>query len=82
MYEGPRGRMPWGYEIVPPAPTVKRVVQLWRYLTPEDIIQPGDHYASSMTGQLYRCTPDMMGKKIPYLAMPHLRPSGTMEVTG
>jgi hypothetical protein len=43
-----------------------------------DIIQPGDHYSSSMCGGLYRCTHDMMGKKIPFMAMPHLRPSGTM----
>jgi hypothetical protein len=53
--------------------------QLWRILGEGDQIQPGDHYASSLTGGLSRCTPDMMGKQLPFMAMPHLRPSGVME---
>lgn len=51
-------------------------VQLWRMLEAGDVIQPGDHYASSLTGHVCRCTPDMMGKRLPYLHMPHLRPAG------
>lgn len=58
-----------------------RVVQLWRMLGPGDVIQPDDCYASSLCGKLFRCTPDMMGKRLPYLAMPHLRPAGTREET-
>jgi len=53
-----------------------RRVQLWQMLEAGDVIQPGDHYASSLTGQLCRCQPDQMGKKLPYMAMPHLRPAG------
>jgi len=53
-----------------------RTFQLWRMLGPGDVIQPDDHYASSLSGHLYRCTPDMMGKKLPYMHMPHLRPAG------
>lgn len=58
-----------------------RTIQLWRMLEAGDVIQPGDHYASSLTGQVIRCTPDMMGKKLPHMHMPHLRPAGTMEVS-
>jgi hypothetical protein len=54
-------------------------VQLWRMLEEGDVIQPGDYYASSLSGELYRCTPDQMGKKLPFYAMPHLRPAGTRE---
>lgn len=53
--------------------------RLWRMLGDGDVIQPGDHYASSLVGGLYRCTPDMMGKPLPSYAMPHMRPSGVME---
>lgn len=59
----------------------RKPIQLWRMLEPGDVIQPGDHYASSLTGQVCRCTPDMMGKPLPYMHMPHLRPAGVMEVT-
>lgn len=51
-------------------------IQLWRMLEPEDVIQPGDHFASSLTGHVCRCTPGMMGRRLPYLHMPHLRPAG------
>jgi hypothetical protein len=58
-----------------------KVVQLWRMLEPGDTIQPGDHYASSLTGSVCRCPPDQMGHKLPYMAMPHLRPAGTRTET-
>lgn len=50
-------------------------------LEPGDTIQPGDHYASSLTGQVRRCPPDHMGKKLQPWAMPHLRPAGTRTET-
>lgn len=53
--------------------------RLWRMLDESDTIQPGDHYGSSLDGRLYRCTPEMMGKQIPYYAMPHLRPAGMVS---
>jgi hypothetical protein len=58
-----------------------REVQLWRMLGEKDVIQPGDHYASSLTGQLCRCHPAQMGQRIPFMAMPHLRPAGTRTET-
>jgi hypothetical protein len=58
-----------------------KTVQLWRMLDYGDVIQPDDHYASSLTGHVCRCTPDMMGKSLPYLHMPHLRPAGTRVET-
>ena len=54
----------------------KKRVQLWRMLEPGDVVQPGDYYASSLTGHLCRCLPSMIGKPLPYMGMPHLRPSG------
>lgn len=63
------------------AESKRKTVMLWRLLGPGDVIQPGDTYSSSLTGGQWRCTPDMMGKRLPYMAMPHLRPAGTRTET-